>query len=69
MLVIPVALFSAAAWGGPERSLLVLGPMSTFALPVIAMIALRWEDWPGTIVQPPLTGLVDTVLVAVGGSP
>ena len=55
--------------GGPERSLLVLGPMSTFALPVIAMIALRWEDWPGTIVQPPLTGLVDTVLVAVGGSP
>jgi hypothetical protein len=54
-------------WGGPERSLLVLGPMSTFALPVIAMIAFWWEDWPGTMLRPPLTGLVDTLLVAVGG--
>jgi hypothetical protein len=66
-LVIPVVLFLGAAWGGPERSLLVLGPMSTFALPLIAMIAFWWEDWPGTVVRPPLTGLIDTVLVAVGG--
>ena len=66
-LVIPVALFLGAAWGGPERSLLVLGPMSTFALPVIAMVAFWWEDWPGTVVRPPLTGLIDTVLVPVGG--
>src|ERR687884_913191 len=66
-LVIPVALFLGAAWGGPERSLLVLGPMSTFALPVIAMVAFWWENWPGTLVRPPLTGLIDTVLVAVGG--
>ena len=54
--------------GGPERSLLVLGPMSTFALPLVAMIAFWSEDWPRTIVRP-LSGLVDTVLVAVGGSP
>jgi hypothetical protein len=59
--VVPVAVFLGAVWGGPERSLLVLGPLSTFALPVIAMIAFWWEDWPGTIVRPPLTGLVDTV--------
>jgi hypothetical protein len=66
-LVVPVAVFLGAVWGGPERSLLVLGPLSTFALPVIAMIAFWWQDWPGTIVRPPLTGLVDTVLVAVSG--
>jgi hypothetical protein len=66
-LVVPVVVVLGVGWGGPERSLLVLGPMSTFALPVIAMIAFWWEDWPGTMLRPPLTGLVDTVLVAVGG--
>jgi hypothetical protein len=66
-LVIPVMLVLGVGWGGPEGSLLVIGPMSTFALPVIAMIAFWWEDWPGTILRPPLTGLVDTVLVALGG--
>jgi hypothetical protein len=66
-LVIPVMVVLAVGWGGPERSLLILGPMSTFALPVIAMIAFWWEDWPGTILRPPLTGFVDTVLVVVGG--
>jgi hypothetical protein len=66
-LVLPVMIVLGVGWGGPERSLLVLGPMSTFALPVIAMVAFWWEDWPGTVLRPPLTGLVDTVLVAVGG--
>lgn len=66
-LVIPVMVVLGVGWGGPERSLVVLGPMSTFALPVIAMIAFWWEDWPGTLLRPPLTGLVDTLLVAVGG--
>jgi hypothetical protein len=66
-LVIPVALFLGAAWGGPERSLLVLGPLSTFALPVIAMIAFWWDDWPGTAVRAPLSGLIDTLLVGIGG--
>jgi hypothetical protein len=66
-LVIPVALALAAGLGSPERSLLVLGPLSTFALPVIAMIAFWWEDWPGTLLRPPLSGLANTVLVAAGG--
>lgn len=66
-LVIPVAVVLGVGWGGPEHSLLVLGPMSTFALPVIAMVAFWWNDWPGTILRPPLTGLVDTVLVVIGG--
>ncbi|MEA2386646.1 MAG: hypothetical protein QOJ22_820 [Thermoleophilaceae bacterium] len=66
-LVVPAMLFLALGWGGPERSLLVLGPMSTFGLAVIAMIAFWWENWPGTVLRPPLTGLLNTVLVAVGG--
>jgi uncharacterized membrane protein len=66
-LVIPVTVVLAVGWGGPERSLLVLGPISTFALPVIAMVAFWWEDWPGTLLRSPLTGLVDTLLVVAGG--
>jgi hypothetical protein len=30
------------------------------------MIAFWWEDWPGTRLQAPLSGLLDTMLVAVG---
>jgi hypothetical protein len=66
-LVVPVMVVLGVGWGGPERSLLVLGPISTFALPVIAMIAFWWEDWPGTIVRPSLTGHVDTLLAVAGG--
>jgi len=66
-MVVPVLLFLGLGWGGAERSLLVLGPMSTFALPLIAMIAFWWEDWPGTMLRAPLAGLADTVLVAMGG--
>jgi hypothetical protein len=66
-LVIPVVFVLGVGWGGAERSLLVLGPISTFALPVIAMIAFWWEDWPGTMLRPPLSGLIDTVVVGAGG--
>jgi hypothetical protein len=66
-LVAPVALVLALGFGSLERSLFVLGPISTFALPVVAMIAFWWEDWPGTIWRAPLSGLADTVLVVVGG--
>jgi hypothetical protein len=38
-LVLPVALALGVGLGTPERSLLVLGPISTFALPIIATIA------------------------------
>ena len=46
-------------------SLLILGPMSTFALPAVAMIAFWWNDWPGSNLTTPWTGLIDTVLVVV----
>jgi hypothetical protein len=49
--------------GDLESSLEILGPMATFALPPIAMIAFWWNDWPGTRLRAPLSGLLDTVIV------
>jgi hypothetical protein len=66
-LVVPVALALALGAGSAERSLLVLAPLATYALPVIAMIAFWWEDWPGTVFRAPLLGFVDTMLVLAGG--
>jgi hypothetical protein len=66
-LVASAALALAVGLGSLERSLLVLGPISTFALPVIATIAFWWEDWPGTSLRPALCIVTDTVLVVVGG--
>ena len=37
--------------------------MSTFALPAVAMVAFWWNDWPGSRLTTPWTGLIDTVLV------
>ena len=59
--VVFVAL--ALGTGSTETSLLVLGPMSAFALPAVAMIAFWWNDWPGSRLTTPWTGLINTVLV------
>jgi hypothetical protein len=66
LLVALVAVLLGIGAGGLERSLTILGPLSTFALPVVAMIAFWWEDWPGTRLPAPLSGLLDTVLVVIG---
>jgi hypothetical protein len=66
LLVLPVAILLGAGAGGLQTSLRVLGPLSTFGLPVVAMIAFWWEDWPGMRLQAPLSGLVNTVLAVVG---
>jgi hypothetical protein len=66
VLVVPVAVALGVGAGGLEASLRVLGPLSTFGLPVVAMIAFWWEDWPGTRLKAPLSGLLDTILVIVG---
>jgi hypothetical protein len=69
LLVVPVALVLAIGAGGPEPSLLVLGPLVTFALPVVAMIAFWWEDWPGSMLRPGWSGLLDTGLIVVAAVP
>jgi hypothetical protein len=65
LLVVPVAVLLAVGAGGPEASSLVLGPLITFALPAVAMIAFWWEDWPGSSLRPGWSGLVDTGIVIV----
>jgi hypothetical protein len=67
LLVVPVAVLLAVGAGSLQASLRVLGPLSTFALPVVAMIAFWWEDWPGTRLKAPLSGFLNTVLVIAGG--
>jgi hypothetical protein len=64
-LVVPVAVLLAVGAGGPEPSALVLGPLATFALPAVAMIAFWWEDWPGSSLRPGWSGLTDTALVVL----
>lgn len=66
-LLLGAVVFFALAlgMGSTEASLLVLGPLATFALPAVAMIAFWWNDWPGSRLSTPWTGLIDTVLVIV----
>jgi hypothetical protein len=66
-LVLGTVVFFALALGTgrTETSLLVLGPLSTFALPAVAMVAFWWNDWPGSRLTTPWTGLIDTALVII----
>src|SRR5580704_7910784 len=64
MLLAAVVFFALAlGTGSTETSLLILGPISTFALPAVAMIAFWWNDWPGSTLTTPWTGLIDTLAV------
>jgi hypothetical protein len=68
-LVFALVLFVLLAFGagGAEGSLEILSPVTTFALPVVAMIAFWWEDWPGVKLRAGWSGLTDTAIVAVAG--
>ena len=65
-LLLATAGFFALALGtgSTTTSLLILGPISTFALPAVAVIAFWWNDWPGARLTRPWTGLTDTILAA-----
>jgi hypothetical protein len=60
-----VFLALAGGTGNAPTSLLILGPMAAFALPVVAMVAFWWNDWPGSRLTRPWTGLINTGLIAV----
>ena len=64
-MLLGAAVFFALALGtgSTQTSLLILGPISTFALPAVAMVAFWWNDWPGSRLTTPWTGLIDTALV------
>jgi hypothetical protein len=62
LLLTAVVFFALAlGTGSTATALLILGPISTFALPAVAMIAFWWNDWPGSRLSVPWTGLIDTV--------
>jgi hypothetical protein len=64
LLLTAIVFFALAlGTGSTATALLILGPISTFALPAVAMIAFWWNDWPGSRLSVPWTGLIDTVLV------
>ncbi|MCI2423540.1 hypothetical protein MOQ72_39650 [Saccharopolyspora sp. K220] len=65
--VLPVAALLAAGAGGPAHSVVVLAPVVTFSLPVVAMIAFWWEDWPGSLLRGGWSGVYDTVVVVAAG--
>jgi hypothetical protein len=64
-LLLALVVFFALALGagGAASSLCVLGPISTFGLTGVAMVAFWWNDWPGSRLAAPWTGLLDTVLI------
>jgi hypothetical protein len=65
LLVVPIA--GALAFGaGGDGSVRVLAPLTTYALPLVAMVAFWWADWPGTRFRASWSGWADTVLIAVG---
>jgi hypothetical protein len=66
LFVLPFVVPLAFGVGGAEGSAVVLGPLITFALPVVAVIAFWWEDWPGTRLRSAFAGWADTVLVIIG---
>jgi hypothetical protein len=66
VLVLPIAALLSVGAGGAESSVLVLGPLATFSLPLVAMVAFWWDDWPGTLLRPSWSGWADTVLIAAG---
>ena len=65
LLVLPLAAALAVGAGG-DGSVLVLAPLVTYSLPLVAMVAFWWEDWPGTRLRARWSGWADTALIAAG---
>jgi hypothetical protein len=65
LLVVPIAALLALG-AGAEGSTLVLAPLITYSLPLVAMVAFWWADWPGTRLRASWSGWVDTALIAAG---
>jgi len=66
--VIPIAAALAFALDGPVRSLVVIGPLVTYSLVPVAIVAFWWEDWPGTALGPAwLSGWLNTLFIVALG--
>lgn len=67
LVVVPAFVLMAFGFGGPEQTVDRLGAVTTYALPMIAMIAFWWQDWPGSRLRPGWSGLTDTAIILVVG--
>ncbi len=53
--------------GGPQAALETVGPIATFALPVLAASALWWAGWPAQRLRQPWAGIVNLALIIAAG--
>ncbi len=51
----------------PQTSLVVLGPISTFALPALVVSAIWWGGWPFSRFGRAVSGLAHTIMIAAAG--
>lgn len=65
LVVLPIFVLVVFAAGSAETALRLVGPVVTFGLPVVAMIAFWWDDWPGVVFPGQWSPLSDTVVAAV----
>lgn len=69
LVVLPASVLIAFGAGGAESSVRTLGPLVTFALPVISMVAFWWRRWPGTHLGARLSGPANTMLIVAASFP
>src|SRR3954453_8717136 len=60
-----VALLGIAP-GRPQTALQVSIPLATCSLSMLVMVVLWWDRWPTDRMSRPLSGLLNTLLVAAG---
>lgn len=65
LIIVLVVFWLLGVATGLEHSLLVFGPITTFALPVLAMMALWWGGWPGSTMGRAAGGAVNTLVLGL----
>lgn len=67
LVLVLIMFFVLGTVGGLFHNLALYGPITTFALPVLAMIALWWGGWPGSATGRFVGGLINSAIL-VGGA-
>lgn len=64
LIVAGVFAILGMVWA-PQVSLLIIGPISVFWLPVLVASAIWWGAWPADKLERPMSGVVNTAIFAV----
>lgn len=67
LVLVAAAFVVLGIVGGTFHNLALYGPITTFALPLLATIALWWGGWPGTTTGRFTGGVINSVIL-VGGA-